>query len=129
MRSITLFVLIIALCNAEHAVTGSWVATIYKIRERVGFLESKLEEAEDIERQLLSKLDQANYDYDKALKAEEKAQIQETQKWLKGKVQLARNNKSMILKKMKTIVNGLPKEEKMELIRTLKIERRFNDLI
>ncbi|KAL7711818.1 hypothetical protein QTN25_010518 [Entamoeba marina] len=114
--------------TAEPAVTGFFVSTIYKVEEKVGLLESRLTEIEDIERHVLNKLDQAAIDYKTAVKTSQKSQIAEVQKWLKSKVALLQNQKKQVFKGMKKLLIVLPAEQRLRILRRLKIEKRFDSV-
>ncbi|EDR27284.1 axoneme-associated protein mst101, putative [Entamoeba dispar SAW760] len=102
-----LFILFImsvgSFAEEEQGVTGFFVSPIYKIEEKVGILESRLSEIEDLERHVLGKLDQSSLDFKKAIRAADKAKISQ-------------------------IIAVLPAEERLAILRRLKIEYRFNSV-
>nr|BAN42264.1 tropomyosin-1 alpha chain, putative [Entamoeba invadens] len=129
MQLVVLFVIAYsAVAMTEPAVTGFFVAPIYKIEEKVGVLENRLSEVEDIERRVLNKLDQASVDGKKAVRDQGRAQIGEVQVWLKKKVTMLTSEKKTILDAMKKMMAVLPVEQRLAMLRRLKIEHRFSSV-
>jgi len=112
----------------EIGTTSFFVTPIYKIEEKVGVLESRLAEIEDIERHLLNKLDQAAADEKKTIRAADRQKIVDVKKWLKNKVALISKDKKQILNAMKKLLIVLPAQERLSVLRRLKIEYRFNSV-
>ncbi|EAL45283.1 hypothetical protein EHI_107130 [Entamoeba histolytica HM-1:IMSS] len=112
----------------EQGVTGFFVSPIYKIEEKVGILESRLSEIEDVERHVLGKLDQSSLDFKKAIRAADKAKISQVQTWLKNKESMLIEEKKRVLTAMKRLLAVLPAEERLAILRRLKIEYRFNSV-
>jgi len=84
-----LFALIVlsVYCHADEIGTTSFFAQpIYKIEEKVGALDSRLKELEDVQRHVLDKLDQAAVDEKKAIRDIDKQKIVQVEKWLRTKV-------------------------------------------
>jgi len=128
-----LFALIVlsVCCHAmedEIGTTSFFAKPIYKIEEKVGALESRLTELEDIQRHVLNKLDQAVADEKKAIRAADKQKIVQVERWLRNKVTMVEKDKKQILKAMKKLLAILPVGERMNVLRRLKIEYRFNSV-
>jgi len=126
-----LFALIVlsVCCQADEIGTTSFFAQpIYKIEEKVGVLDSRLKELEDVQRHVLDKLDQAAVDEKKAIRDIDKQKIVQVMKWLRTKVAMVEKDKKQIFETMKKLLTLLPVEERLNVLRRLRIEYRFDSV-
>ena len=117
-------IVLLAVANAQ-TIGGSWVQSLYQTENKIGMLVEKLKEQEDNERHVLDKIDHAQMDYE-ASPVFGKAKISHGIGKMKSTANLVRTRKNFILKRIKSLINGVDSRYRPQLIRNLKLEKYFD---
>lgn len=121
-----LFAMAVAFAAAQSS--GFYTPTLYKVREKLGDLAARLDEVEDEERHYEDMIDVLERDIKNTVTKKETYTIGRKISHLRSKLVVFNQKRMSLLRAVKSVVKTIPHKFRAQMIRSLRIEKRFNSI-
>ncbi|ELP93359.1 hypothetical protein EIN_057640 [Entamoeba invadens IP1] len=127
MRFVGILVLVLALCVFGQS-SGFWMSTLYRVEERAGEIEMRLQEVEDQERHIGNMIDENVLDLKNSITKKQKYIIGRKISHLRSQLVVLHTRKLAMMRTLRKIIKSLPHKYQKQMIRRVRLEKRFSSI-